>query len=265
MSDSTKTSYSLSRAWFDYCFENPELINPNHSALFFFAIEHCNRLGWKEKFGLPTTMAMEAIGIKSYNTYKKTLDQLIEMGFIIMIQKSKNQYSANIVALSKNNKALDKALDKAMIKHSTKQSESTIESNDSINKPITKNQEHITNYREIAERYRDAYKKQYPNFSNEIDRNYNEDTWCKEIDDLIRLDGHSRQDVIDVLMFALKDDFWSIQLRSLATLRKKGKNECKKFDNIKAKRLQVEACKPKSNQLSQAEQIKNKVYTENFG
>lgn len=49
-----------------------------------------------------------------------------------MVQKSRNQYSANIIALSKNNKALDKALDKAIIKHSTKQRESI----DSINKPI---------------------------------------------------------------------------------------------------------------------------------
>lgn len=46
--------YELSRKWFDWCFENPEKINPNHSAMYFFIIEHCNRLGWKDKFGLPT-------------------------------------------------------------------------------------------------------------------------------------------------------------------------------------------------------------------
>ena len=63
--------YSLSRSWFNFCFENPEKIRPNHTALYFFIIEHCNRLGWKAKFGLPTTMTMEAIGIRSYNTYKK--------------------------------------------------------------------------------------------------------------------------------------------------------------------------------------------------
>ena len=120
----TKLSgYELSRAWFDFSFTNPELINPNHSALYFFAIEHCNRLGWKSKFGLPTTMAMEAIGIKSYNTYKKTLTDLIEWGFITMVQKSTNQYSSNIIALSKIDKAPDKALDKALTKHTTKQSE----------------------------------------------------------------------------------------------------------------------------------------------
>jgi len=124
--------YTLSRNWFNWCFENPEKINPNHSALYFFCIEHCNRLGWKEKFGLPTSMAKEAIGIKSYNTYKKTLDDLVKFGFIEMIEISKNQYSSNIIALSKKTKALDKALDKALIKHTSKQSESTHQSTSSI-------------------------------------------------------------------------------------------------------------------------------------
>jgi hypothetical protein len=138
-------SYELSRNWFDWCFENPEKINPNHSALYFFCIEHCNRLGWKEKFGLPTTMAKEAIGIKSYNTYSNTLNDLVQFGFIKMLERSKNQYSANIIALSKFNKALDKALDKALIKHTTKQSESTRQSNSSIDKQITINNKQETN------------------------------------------------------------------------------------------------------------------------
>lgn len=125
--------YELSRKWFDWCFENPEKISPNHSALYFFAIEHCNRLGWREKFGFPTEMAKEAIGIRSYNTYIKTLNDLVDWGFIRMIERSKNQFSSNIIALSNFDKALDKALDKAIIKHGTKQGES----NDSIDKPIT--------------------------------------------------------------------------------------------------------------------------------
>lgn len=136
--------YELSRNWFDWSFVNPDKIKPNHSALYFFAIEHCNRLGWKEKFGLPTTMAMEAIGIKSYSVYKKTLDDLIEWNFFEIVQYSKNQYSSNIIALKENNKALDKAfdkaLDKALIKQSTKQSESTVQSIDSIDKQETNKQ-----------------------------------------------------------------------------------------------------------------------------
>ena len=129
-------SYELSRDFWDFAFENPEKIKPNHCAIYFFAIEHCNRLGWKEKFGFPTTMVMDAVGIKSYNTFLNGLNELVEFGFIKMIERSKNQYSANIIALSKFDKALDKALDKAFIKHDTKQSESTVQSIDSINKPI---------------------------------------------------------------------------------------------------------------------------------
>ena len=124
------------RNWFNWCFDNPDIINPNHTALYMFCIEHNNRMGWKTKYGLPTTMAMEAIGIKSYNTYKKTFDDLIKFGFIKLIESSKNQYSSNIIALSISDKALDKALDKATAKHYTKQLQSTIqstgESNDSI-------------------------------------------------------------------------------------------------------------------------------------
>ena len=130
-------SYELSRKWFDWSFENPEKISPNHSALYFFAIEHCNRLGWRKKFGFPTEMAKDAIGIKSYNTYIKTLNDLVSWGFIEMIERSKNQYSANIIALSNFDKALDKALDKAIVKHVTKHDESI----SSIDKPITNNQE----------------------------------------------------------------------------------------------------------------------------
>ena len=144
--------YDLSRAWFNWCFENPEKISPNHTALYFFIIEHCNRLGWKKKFGLPTTMAMEAIGIRSYNTYIKTFRELVDFGFIILIEGSKNQYSSNIVALSNFDKAPNKALDKALIKHSTKQVGSTIQSTgesiSSIDKQRTKNKKQETKNKE---------------------------------------------------------------------------------------------------------------------
>ena len=108
------TGYELSRRWFDFCFENPEKISPNHSAIYFFAIEHCNRLGWKEKFGFPTQMTMDAIGIKKHQTYIRYFTDLIEWGFIKLIQKSTNQYSSNIIsllsAIPKNGKALGKAI-----------------------------------------------------------------------------------------------------------------------------------------------------------
>jgi hypothetical protein len=127
------SSYDLSRAFFDWSFENPEKVKTIHIAIYFFAIEHNNRLGWKEKFGFPSGMAMEAIGVKNYSTYISALKELVEFGFIEMVEKSKNQYSANIImlnsAIPKNSKANSKALDKAFIKHGIKQSKSTGESN----------------------------------------------------------------------------------------------------------------------------------------
>ena len=143
--------FKLTREFWDFAFENPEKIKPNHCALYLFIVEHCNRLGWKQKFGLPTTMAKDAIGIRSYNTYINTLVDLVDFGFIDMLEKSKNQYSSNIIALSNNDKAVVKALDKAFIKHDTKQSESTIQSIDSINKQDTIYNKPITIYNDVFE------------------------------------------------------------------------------------------------------------------
>lgn len=128
--------YKLYRNFWDFAFENPSKIKPIHCAIFSFAIEHCNRLGWKREFGLPTSMVIEAIGVKSYSVYKTAFDELVEYGFIDVVQYSKNQYSSNIIALKENckanDKANDKALDKALQKHVSKQCESTV----SINKQI---------------------------------------------------------------------------------------------------------------------------------
>lgn len=124
--------YELSRAWFDWCFENPDKVNPNHHAVYFFAIEHCNRLGWKEKFGFPTTMVKDAVGIKNYRTYINAFNDLAEWGFIKLVEKSQNQYSANIIALVKNTKSGAKALDKALQKHNAKHCKSNV----SIDKQI---------------------------------------------------------------------------------------------------------------------------------
>lgn len=131
------SGYELSRAFWDFSFANPEKVKPIHISIYFFAIEHCNRLGWKEKFGLPTSMVLEAIGVKSYSVFKKGFDELVEYGFIEVVEYSKNQYSSNIIALKDSCKAHSKALDKAMSKHIAKHSQSTLQSNSSIDKPIT--------------------------------------------------------------------------------------------------------------------------------
>jgi hypothetical protein len=116
-------------------------------------------------------MAMEATGIKSYNTYINSLNDLVDWGFIKMIEKSKNQHSSNVVALSKFDKALNKALDKALIKHKTKQSESTRQSISSINKQETINKE-----QETIEQYFEQFWNLY---DKKVDRKKAFDKWKK--------------------------------------------------------------------------------------
>ena len=84
-------------------------------------------------------MVLEATGIKSYSSYKKHFDEIVEFGFFKVHEYSKNQYSSNVIELTLNAKANNKALDKALSKHSTKQLQSTV----SINKQVTIEQETI--------------------------------------------------------------------------------------------------------------------------
>jgi len=137
--------FKLLRDFWDFAFENPEKISPNHCALYCFIINHSNRLGRKSKLGLPTEMTKEAIGMKSYKTYIKTLVDLVDWGFIEMLEKSKNQYSSNIIALVNFTKATTKAYDKAMLMQQLKQVQSNDQSNASINELITNKEELKTN------------------------------------------------------------------------------------------------------------------------
>lgn len=131
--------YELSRGFVDWAFENPSKIRPIHYAVFFFAIEHCNRLGWKEEFGLPSYMVMEAIGVKKHSTFSDALKDLEDWGFVTLVQKSKNQYTANIITLNampKKGKAQGEALDKARSKHREEQREKQPQGTVTIDKQV---------------------------------------------------------------------------------------------------------------------------------
>lgn len=159
------TGYELSRTWFDFCFANPEKITPLHTAIYLFAVEHCNRLGWKSKFGLPTEMVKEAIGVKSWHTYIRAFNDLCDWNFFIIIERSKNQYSSNIIALSKIDEAHDEALDKAIAKHISKHVSKHLQSNDSIIKLITSNIELLTKNKDSFENFiNETMKKQSATF-----------------------------------------------------------------------------------------------------
>lgn len=116
--------YNLIRNWYSFKFENPKTTKAIHSDMYCYIVDLWNRLGQKKEFGLPTSVTMECLNIGSYNTYKKTLNDLIEFGFVKIVKESKNQHQSKIIALSKNDKALDKALDKATIKATDKATDS---------------------------------------------------------------------------------------------------------------------------------------------
>lgn len=219
--DKDINGYSLSRQWFDFCFENPEKIRPNHIALYFFIIEHCNRLGWKDKFGLPTTVTMEAIGIKSYNTYKKTLEELISFGFVEMIEKSKNQYSANIIALSNFDKALDKALDEAIMKNdvcSIKKQQSTCQSTCQSTVSINKQLNNITYLGENALE-KSEKEKEFDRFNGWINKNI---PYLRKIRDQITFDEYCR----------LTEKYNGEQIRKILTDVSNYKDSPKKYVSV---------------------------------
>src|SRR5690554_930931 len=126
--------YDLTRAWYNFKFKDPKRVKSGHSDLFFYIIDLWNRLGQKKEFGLPTSVAMESLGIGSYNTYKKLLDDLFKFGFIKLICDSKNQHQSKIITISKIDKASDEALDKATIKASDEATDTILISKDIKNK-----------------------------------------------------------------------------------------------------------------------------------
>jgi hypothetical protein len=225
--DNQINGYELSRDWFDFCFENPELIKPNHSALYFFAIEHCNRMGWKSKFGFPTEMAKEAIGIKNYRTYTNTLSDLVNWGFIKMVEKSRNQYSANIIAIVKNTIATTKALDKARSKHGRKQGRGI----DSVykqetNKPLTieLKPENFQYFSQVVSFFDSKF--------------YKEKTWLECYDKLIRIDKFKETEILEIVRHFRSDGNWwkdNGNFQSLLKLRQKNNEQIMYIDSFKSK------------------------------
>lgn len=235
--------YSLSRNFWDWAYDNPETIKPNHSALYFFILEHCNRLGWKPKFGLPSMMAMDAVGIKSHKTYMQTLNDLVDIGFISMVEKSKNQYSANIVAIVNFTKASTKALDKAFIKHSTKhvpkQVQSTYQSIAHIDIPINK-YTNIPIYKSTSIQRESDFDLFWDSYNKKIDRSKCEKTWNKLSDHDMDNILSTIQDYVNAnqdIKFRknpstyLNNKCWNDEINYYQQTQEKGKHQ-KNFENL---------------------------------
>lgn len=130
------TGYELSRKWFDWAWNNPDLNSTTMCALFMWLIEKWNRCGQPEKLSITASESMYVLNIKSRNTYSQAFALLVEHGFIKIVVKSSNQHSCTVISLAQNlSKHKDSkrtALDQALIQQRGKQEDST----DTINKQV---------------------------------------------------------------------------------------------------------------------------------
>jgi hypothetical protein len=108
--------YQLTDAWFEFRFQHPEKVSHAHTELYFYLVYHWNKLSQKEKFGLPSSVTMEATGIRNYKTYRKCVQDLAKFGFIRIVSEAINQHQAMVVAWGKNTKADTEALPEALTK-----------------------------------------------------------------------------------------------------------------------------------------------------
>ena len=256
-----KTIYELNRSFWDFAFDNPEKIKPNHCAVYYFALEHCNRLGWKDKFGFPTSMVMEATGIKSYSVYKKAFDELVEFGFIHVIEYSRNQHSSNVIALKENNKAHSKAtvkaLDKALSKHNSEHSEkhlsNQLEYNNTIiqdtNLPNTTNIDNLLmseikisdvpeselEYFNIANSFYLLFKRNSEEVLKVKWNNLSKTKYKKCVNPirlLLTNDNRTIEELQAVYKFLQTDDFWMKNIQSTEKLRIKFDQLITKTSNV---------------------------------
>lgn len=95
----SKNGYIYTKWILDWTVENQLDACPTIIALAVYFIELNNKSGWCKNFNIYGEYCMKGCGIKSYNTYKKTLDKLVEIGFIKLVRKSYNQYQCNVISL----------------------------------------------------------------------------------------------------------------------------------------------------------------------
>lgn len=154
---SNLTGYYLSRQWWTWATKNNDKVRPIHHAVYFYAIEIWNLCGGSriDSFGIPSVNACTALHCDP-KTYRKAFDDLEKWGFITVIEKSTNQFTATTVQLNGQEKfteARTEAHAKAILEQQPEQYVGNYPANDlsiglgdnrgnhHINKPITNNLE----------------------------------------------------------------------------------------------------------------------------
>lgn len=182
--------YSLSKDFFEFSFENNDIVRPTHIAVYFWLIDLNNRLNWVDKFNVPSYYAMQSCCISSYNTYKKVLDDLESWGFVEVVKKSKNGSSPLVIRMSKNDKVNEKSLSKSI--KSDHQSEVT------INKPINIKTKKTKQKKSHVENDDDLFFAFWDSYGKKVDRAKTEKKWHG-------LSLNIRQKVLSLLPFYLID------------------------------------------------------------
>lgn len=137
--------YNLAHRFFDWAFSHREDFKPTVSALYFYLIEVCNKLGWKPEFSISSKECMEGMGVSGYNTYKQAFDTLCKHGFVKVLKKGCNSYQANIITLLNFDRVTNEVTDKAP----TEYERSNEQSNGDIHKTYKTNETIKTNSRNI--------------------------------------------------------------------------------------------------------------------
>jgi DNA-binding transcriptional regulator YhcF (GntR family) len=231
--------YKLSRWWWDFALKNPGRAKPVSSSLFLWICELYNRLDWPDSFGLPTLETMAIIGISNWRTYKKAFDVLVDLGFIIVVEKSINQYTATTISVKdayvKNTIANGVAyVINTEAEH--KQIHKQVRSTANVNKPL--NRERKETVKPLPEVFTSDYKavnkfdlvafkiwKQF--YENMIDKQIHPNSlekskikvWTDAVRRMIESDGRTEEEIVEVLAYLREDDFWANNIKSATKLR----------------------------------------------
>jgi len=103
--------------------------------------------------------------------------------------------------------------------------------------PLNKDKDVIVinnRYKEISKDFHNFQNNQFPKLLKVVDDKLINDG-AVELEKLVRIDGYTEQDIISVLSFIVKDDFWNKNVLSLRGIRNKGNNGNIKFVNAMVK------------------------------
>lgn len=243
--------FQLTKEWFSFFRENLDRVNSNHTAMYFYIIELFNQNDWIPVLGLPTDYTMASLNIRSYKTYKKILNDLVDFGKLEMIEKSKNQFTSNKIALVKNTKASTKANTKRLKSddQSDYKSDCTISKllnketikllnnntelvNDNLKEWIESNKQDKNNDKTFSSEVSECYDSVVDLFPEKTqpETESNICKWKDEIRKIIEIDKYSVEDVKRLCKAARNDSFWSNNFLSIMKLRNKNKDGIKYID-----------------------------------